>query len=148
MVSITVRTAGKPATWHLRTTVDTEPKTIRLRIDADPRLAAAVGGAARYLADAAGIENEAVAQLQSAVIAACREAFGNLSKDHPHLDVSLTRLSDRIEVSLSHEGVTASAEGGDSGAVPSGVDRIQYETQGNVAVTRLTKYINQGAPSR
>jgi hypothetical protein len=32
--------------------------------------------------------------------------------------------------------------------VPSGVDRIQYETQGNVAVTRLTKYINQGAPSR
>ena len=92
--------------------MDTEPKTIRLRIDADPRLAAAVGGAARYLADAAGIENEAVAQLQSAVIAACREAFGNLSKDHPHLDVSLTRLSDRIEVSLSHEGVTASAAGG------------------------------------
>ena len=126
--------------------MDTEPKTIRLRIDADPRLAAAVGGAARYLADAAGIENEAVAQLQSAVIAACREAFGQLSKDHPHLDVSLTRLSDRIEVSLSHEGVTASAE--DSGEVPSGVDRIQHETQGNVAVTRLTKYINQGAPSR
>src|SRR5271156_5320316 len=60
MVSTTARTAGRPATWHLRTTVDTEPKTIRLQIDADPRLAAAVGGAARYLADAAGIENEAV----------------------------------------------------------------------------------------
>ena len=86
--------------------MDTEPKTIRLQIDADPRLAAAVGGAARYLADAAGMENEAIAQLQSAVIAACREAFGHLSEDHPHLDVSLTRLSDRIEVSLSHEGAT------------------------------------------
>jgi hypothetical protein len=148
MVSTTARTAGKPATWHLRTAVDTEPKTIRLRIDADPRLAAAVGGAARYLADAAGIENEAVAQLQSAVIAACREAFGNLSKDHPHLDISLTRLSDRIEVSLSHEGTTSAAGDGNGGEVPSGVDRIQHETQGNVAVTRLTKYINQGAPSR
>jgi hypothetical protein len=128
--------------------VETEPKTIRLQIDADPRLAAAVGGAARYLADAAGIENEAVAQLQSAVIAACREAFGHLSKDHPNLDVSITRLSDRIEVSLSHEGATSPTVGGDSGEVPSGVDRIQHETQGNVAVTRLTKYINQGAPSR
>lgn len=128
--------------------MDTDPKTIRLQIDADPRLAAAVGGAARYLADAAGIENEAVAQLQSAVIAACREAFGHLSKGHPRLDVSLTRLSDRIEVSLSHEGATAPAAGGDRGEVPSGVDRIQHETQGNVAVTRLTKYINQGAPSR
>ncbi len=30
----------------------------------------------------------------------------------------------------------------------SGVDRIQHETQGNVAVTRLTKFISQGAPSR
>jgi hypothetical protein len=128
--------------------VDTEPKTIRLRMDADPRLAAAVGGAARYLADAAGIENEAVAQLQSAVIAACREVFANLSKDHPQLDVSLTRLSDRIEVSLSHEGAIPRAADWDGGEVPSGVDRIQHETQGSVAVTRLTKYINQGAPSR
>jgi hypothetical protein len=128
--------------------VETEAKSIRLQIDADPRLAAAVGGAARYLADAAGMENDAVAQLQAAVIAACREVFASLKEDHPSLDVTLTRLSDRIEVSLSHEGTSSQAAGLDGKEAPTGIDRIQHETQGNVVVTRLTKYINQGAPSR
>jgi hypothetical protein len=128
--------------------VETETKNILLRIDADPRLAAAVGGAARYLADAAGMENDAVAQLQAAVITACRELFSSLKEDHPSLDVTLTRLPDRIEVSLSHEGTSPRGAGLDGKEVPTGIDRIQHETQGNLTVTRLTKYINQGAPSR
>jgi hypothetical protein len=128
--------------------VGTEAKSIRLHIDADPRLAAAVGGAARYLADEAGMENDAVAQLQAAVIAACRELFSSLKEDHPSLNVTLTRLRDRIEVSLSHEGTSPQAAGWDGNEVPAGIDRIQHETQGNLVVTRLTKYINQGAPSR
>jgi hypothetical protein len=128
--------------------VETETKNILLRIDADPRLAAAVGGAARYLADAAGMENDAVAQLQAAVIAACRELFSSLKEDHPSLNVTLTRLPDRIEVSLSHESTSPRGAGLDGKEVPTGIDRIQHETQGNLTVTRLTKYINQGAPSR
>jgi hypothetical protein len=76
--------------------VETEAKTIRLQIDSDPRLAAAVGGAARYLADSAGMEGDAVVQLQKAVVAACEEAFEYLTEAHPHLVVTLTRLSDRI----------------------------------------------------
>ncbi len=142
----------------------TDPKSIRLQIHADARLAAAVGGATRCLADAAGLECEAISQLQSAVVAACQQAFEHLTEDHPHLDVTLTRLPDRIEVALSHQGEVAPAVGldsiagfaaatGDAGgrpAVLSGVDRVQYETQGGVAVTRLTKYVGQGegAPSR
>ena len=129
---------------------------------ADPRLAAAVGGAARCLADAAGMENEALSHLQSAIVAACQEAFEHLTAEHPHLDVTLTRLPDRIEVALSHQGETSPAVGldtiagfaaqvGDTSGGPAvlgGVDRVQYEAQGGVAVTRLTKYIGQGAPSR
>jgi ABC-type transporter Mla subunit MlaD len=142
--------------------VATDAKCIRLQIDADARLAAAVGGAARYLADAAGLENEAISQLQSTIVAACREAFDHLSGDHPRLDVTLTRLPDRIEVALSHEGEPSPAVGldtvagfaaqiGDATGQPpvlAGIDRVQYETQGGVAVTRFTKYINLGAPSR
>ena len=128
------------------------------------RLAAAVGGATRCLADAAGLENDAISQLQSAVVAACQEAFEHLTDDHPQLDVTLTRLPDRIEVTLSHQGETSPVVGLDtiagfaaslsdpSGrpAVLEGVDRVQYETQGGVTVTRLTKYVGQGegAPSR
>lgn len=140
----------------------TEPKSICLHIDADARFAAAAGGVARYIADCAGLEDNAISQLQEAVIAACQEVFEYLTDDHPRLDVTFTRHSDRIEVALSHEGETSPAVGLDTiagfvaqgGGVSGGsavlgrVDRVQYETQGGVAVTRLTKYIRQGAPSR
>ncbi len=56
----------------------------------------------RYLADAAGFEEDAAARLQSAVIAACAEAFEHLSAAHPQLEVTFTRFSDRMEVALSH----------------------------------------------
>lgn len=162
MASIIALTVGKPVTSRSLTIVGNESKTIRLHVDADIRLAAAVGGVARYLGDNAGLDDEAIAQLQRAVVAACQEAFESQTAKHPRLDVTLIRYSDRIEVSLSHEGEAAPAVGldtiagfvgpggGASGqtAVLGGVDLVQYETLGNVAVTRLTKYISQGAPSR
>ena len=128
-------------------------------MDADARLAAAAGGVARYLGDAAGLENDAIAHLQSAIVAACREAFEHLAGEHPQLEITFTRFSDRLEVALSHQGEASPAVGldtvagfatqvGGSGGNPgvfAGVDRIQYETHGAEAVTRLTKYIGQGA---
>jgi hypothetical protein len=162
MVSITAPTAGKPATLPSPTTVATELASIRLQVDADARLAAAVGGAARYFADAAGMANKAVMQWQEAIVAACQEAFENLTEEHPHLQVTLTSLPDRIEAAFSHEGETSPAMGLDTiagfgaqlgGGSPgqpglAGVDRVQYETQGGAAVTRFTKYFGQRAPSR
>jgi hypothetical protein len=140
--------------------VATEPQTFRLLLDADTRLAAAAGGVVRYLADIAGLENDAIARLQSAVIAACSEAFEHLTADHPRLEITFTRLSDRMEVALSHRGEGSPAVGldtiagfasriGGAGSDP-GVfavfDRVQYETHGGEAVTRLTKYLGQVAP--
>jgi hypothetical protein len=144
--------------------VAAEAKSIQMQIEADPRLAAAAGGAARYFADAAGLESEAIAHWQTAIVAACMEAFEHLTREHPRLDVTLTRLADRLEVALSREGDMAPAVGLDtlaglaphgsdvpgrrpgSSSVLGGVDRVQYETQGGVAVTRLTKYITPTAP--
>lgn len=137
-----------------------ESTTLHLQLDADVRLAAAVGGVARYLGDVAGLENEAVDQLQSAIVAACREAFDHLSRAHPRLEVSVTRFADRIEVVLSHPGEISPAVGLDAIAglaspregrcaaqgVFAGVDRVQYEMHGGEAVTRLTKYLGQVAP--
>jgi anti-sigma regulatory factor (Ser/Thr protein kinase) len=143
--------------------VDAEAKSIQMQIEADPRLAAAAGGAARYFADAAGLEAPAIADWQTAIVAACNEAFEHLTREHPRLDVTLTRLTDRIEVTLSREGDLAPAVGLDtlaglapqSGTAPGkghghslvmgGVDRVQYETHSGVAVTRLTKYITPAA---
>lgn len=129
-------------------------------MDADVRLAAAVGGVARFFADAAGLESEAVARLQSAVIEACLEEFEHLSSKYPHLEIDFARYVDRLEVSLSHEeanpgsGVRtitsfASKKIGSPGnsEALSGVDRVQHETHGREVVTRLTKYLRQVAPN-
>jgi len=140
--------------------VAAELKSLLLHIEADARLAAAAGGVVRYLADAAGFENDAIARLQSAVIAACSEAFEHLTADHPRLQVTFTRFSDRMEVALSHLGEDSPAasrdtiagfvaQGGGTGSIQvvlAGFDRVQYETHDGEAVTRLTKYIGQVTP--
>jgi hypothetical protein len=165
-VSTTVPIAGKPATFPWRIPVPTEVKSIYMQIEADVRLAAAAGGAARYFADAAGLEGPAISGWQSAIIAACKEAFEHLTREHPALNVTLTRLADRLEVALSLEGDTSPAIGLDTlagltaggsdipaqakskSSVLGGVDRVQYETRNGVAITRLTKYIAPTTPRR
>jgi hypothetical protein len=89
--------------------VGAEQKRIQMQIDADARLAAAAGGAARYLAGSAGLQDEASSQLQSATVAACQEAFKHLTPEHPRLEVTLTRFADRIEIALAQEGGTQPA---------------------------------------
>jgi hypothetical protein len=132
-------------------TVSAEAKGIELQIDADARLAAAAGGAARFFAEAAGLTSEEAADLQKSIVAACEEAFEHLSGEHPHLTVTLTRYRDRIEVAMAHEGSAEPAVGldriagfashvGGSGGL-GGVDRVQYEAHDGLAVTRLTKYL-------
>jgi hypothetical protein len=134
-----------------------EPQTFRLLLDADARLAAAAGGVVRYLADLAGFDNDVVARLQSAVIAACAQVFEQLTADHPRLEITFTRLSDRMEVTLAPRGAglpvlglktAAFVPGGGGTGSPqrafAGFDRTQYGTQNGEAVTRLTKYIGPG----
>jgi hypothetical protein len=159
-VSTIARIAGKPAKSPSPAAVAVELHSFRLLLDADARLAAAVGGAARYLADSAGMETDASLQLQSSVVAACREAFEDLTADAPQLHVTLTRFADRIEVELSHRGDDLPAVGLDAIAgfagraaggsalhgIFGGVDRVQYETHDGEAITRLTKYIRELTP--
>jgi hypothetical protein len=142
--------------------VATEPQTLHLQFDADARLAAAAGGAARFLADAAGLDTSAATQLQSSVVTACIESFDNFTNAKQHLDVTLTRYPDRIEVALCFPAETAPALGLDTIAgfakqsaagagtqhVFAGVDRVQYESHDGETVTRLTKFIGKLAPRR
>src|SRR5258708_24313403 len=99
--STTVQIAGKPATFPWRIPVDAESKFVRMQIEADPRLAAAAGGAARYFADAAGLEPPAGAGWQTAIVAAFKEAFAHLTRKPPRLNPRFTRLPDSSAVALS-----------------------------------------------
>lgn len=129
---------------------------VLLNFHPDARLAAAAGGVARYFADAAGLEEEPCRELQIAVVAACKESFHNLKDEDAPLVVVLERFADRIEIALTHEGKAAPAVGlhaiaGFSGSdtsgkqVFSGLDRMQFETEGGSTTTRLTKFWKQTA---
>ena len=120
-------------------------------MDADLRLAAAAGAAARFQAEAAGLTDEAMAELQKSVVAASKEAMEHLTGAHTHLKVTIARFPDRIEVALSHEGGAEPAMGLDriaglseevgGASALDGVDRVQFEAREGMAVTRLTKYL-------
>jgi hypothetical protein len=106
-----------------------------LQFSADPRLAAAAGAVARYFADAAGMDLDAVTKLQDATLAACRAASTGNSKNDALLSVEINRFADRIEVAVTH---AATGQQGVEG-LP-GVDRIDHETRNGTAITRLTKF--------
>jgi len=80
----------------------TELRTIALKVERDPRLAAGAGGIARYLADSAGMSGAAPAELQAATVAACLHAFESLTPEQPALHVRYALFADRIEIELEH----------------------------------------------
>jgi len=76
--------------------VATDPKRLKLQLDADPRFAAAAGGAVRYLAEASGMSEEVCREFQKATIAACLKAFQS-GPDVNHV-IEFLRAEGRIEV--------------------------------------------------
>ncbi len=137
----------------------TEPSRVEIRLDADGRLIAAVTGAVGYLATEAGLGDAPVSSLRSATASACREAFGQVKDESMPLSVAILRYADRIAVELAHRGSSGPAIGLEALAgfaeklgseeknpfLTGGVDRVEYESQGDSAMTRLTKYLKPPA---
>jgi len=111
---------------------------LRLTLDADERLAAAVGGAARYFADSAGLTEEVILQLQASVLAACKHCF-HLHVSAAPCEVNFHRLRDRLDVEVALPLEEALAEKGN--LAWAGIDEVHCETRQNSAVLRLTKFI-------
>jgi hypothetical protein len=122
--------------------VATETQKIVVRMDADARLVAAAGGVARYFADAAGLDNSAVSNLQSATIAVCNQDIETLEKTNRGLEVTVTRSPDRIEVALSSP-ATSGVDGAEEVAKTiAGIDQVESELRSGKKITRLTKFVN------
>jgi hypothetical protein len=76
--------------------VATEPKRIALHLDADPRFAAAAGGAVRCLGELSGMSEEDSREFQAEMIQACLAAFES-HNTNSHL-IEFTVFEDRLEV--------------------------------------------------
>jgi hypothetical protein len=143
MASIIVLIAAKPVTFRSPIPVKTELHSFLLRIDVDARLAAAAGGAARYLADSAGLSTDATSQLQNSVIAACQAEFQKLTQVDGCVEITLKRFVDRLEIALAHPGGSSTQ---DNPAISAGVDTIHHESRDGQSITRLTKFLSREIP--
>jgi len=112
-------------------------------MDPDERLVAAIGGVARYLADAAGLGNDTIVQFQASVVSACKQCFHRHSSDTP-CGIILRRSLDRLEVEVSLPGTDPPAN-----AKPSweGIDEVHCESREQAAVLRLTKFVPANPPA-
>jgi hypothetical protein len=116
-----------------------------MQLDADTRLCAAAGGAGRYFADAAGLANSAVSGLQSAIVAVCNRELQYIGDSAQRLDVTVTRTADRIEVVMRRRATQGTGKNSEEQGMIPGLDRVQHETQAEMAITRLTKYVGEQA---
>jgi hypothetical protein len=123
--------------------VSNAPHQISVRLDPDDRLVAAVGGAARYLADAAGLGTDVIVQFQHSVVKACQHCFQCHSSLTP-CGITLRRSLDRLEVEVALPGTEPPP-----GKKPSweGIDEVHCESREQAAILRLTKYVSPNPPA-
>ena len=67
-------------------------------MDSDPRLAAAVGGAVRFLAEVAGLPDEVSKDFQKSTLEACLKAF-DARPESAHV-IEFLVYGDRLEVTV------------------------------------------------
>jgi hypothetical protein len=136
----------------------TEFKRVEFHLDRDLRLAAAVRSAVHFQASQAGLDEATCDGLAKASEEVCRQTLAQLSEAEGGLDVTLDTLSDRIEISILHQGHVPPAVGLDAFAAPhasaggsSGlngtqllerVDRVTFHAQNGVARTTLVKFLH------
>ena len=119
------------------------PHQIQVRMDPDDRLVAAVGGAARYLADAAGLSNEMILRFQDSVVSACRHCF-HCHSSTTQCGITLRRSLDRLDVEVALPGTEPPP-----GDKPSwdGIDEVHCESREQSAILRLTKFVSPNPPA-
>lgn len=115
---------------------------ISVLLDPDDRLVAAIGGAARYLADAAGFTTDVILQFQASVVSACRHCFQCHAMNGP-CGITLRRSPDRLEVEVALPGDDAGPE---EKSTWKGIDEVHQEFHGHASVLRLTKFVPPPPP--
>lgn len=137
-----------------------ETKRAQLKLSGGPGLFPAAAAALEHFAEEADLDESASRSLVLACEQVCGDALRRAGPEEGALEVTIEQFPDRIEISIAHPGVEGPAVGLDaflggvagdpatSGAsLLSRVDRVRYETVGQVSRMILVKYL-PGAKTR
>ncbi len=131
-----------------------ESKRAHLKLSGGAGLFTAAAAALEHFAEEANLGEDAAGALVAACEQVCADALRRAGPEEGTLEVSIEQFPDRLEVGIAHPGVVGPAVGLDAflgtastpGDAPgisllSRVDRVRYETVGQVSRMILVKYL-------
>jgi hypothetical protein len=128
----------------------TDNGKIELTLSSDPRLLAGVSGAVNYVAEVAGMDESARANLVAAIEDACHVAFDKLPENDACIKMTLACPGGFVEVALTLEGNAAKSDRPEKiqRALTGRIDKINREVHGDSVRILLVKNISTQTAKR
>jgi hypothetical protein len=128
----------------------TDNGKIEMTLSSDPRLLAGVSGAVNHVAEVAGMDESARANLVAAIEDACNVAFNGLSENSASIKMSLGCTGGSVEVALTLEGSAAKSDRPEKiqRALNGRIDKINREVHGDSVRILLVKNISTQTAKR
>jgi hypothetical protein len=121
-----------------------------MTISSDPRLLAGVSGAVNHVAEVAGMDESARANLVAAIEDAFHVAFDQLVEDEASIKMTLGAGSGNMEVVLTLQGSAAKGDRPEKiqRALNGRIDKINREVRGDMVRILLAKNISTQTAKR
>jgi hypothetical protein len=128
----------------------TDNGKIEMTLSSDPRLLAGVSGAVNHVAEVAGMDESARANLVAAIEDACNVAFDRLAENEACVKMTLACFSGSVEVALTLEGNAAKSDRPEKiqRALNGRIDKINREVHGDSVRILLVKNISTQTAKR
>jgi hypothetical protein len=128
----------------------TDNGKIEMTLSSDPRLLAGVSGAVNHVAEVAGMDESARANLVAAIEDACNVAFDRLSENSASIKMSLGCTGGSVEVALTLDGSAAKSDRPEKiqRALNGRIDKINREVHGDSVRILLVKNISTQTAKR
>ena len=111
-----------------------------IKIDNDPRLAAALDAVLEQSGCRLGLNDATLAKLQAAVREACKTVWRSLNGTNEKLHVDCEEFPDRLELLFGCTGASTSEIEACIAQLKSKVDRVTFETRSGKPELKLVKY--------
>lgn len=128
----------------------TDNGKIEMTLSSDPRLLAGVSGAVNHVAEVAGMDESARANLVAAIEDAFNVAFHQLSENDACIKMSLGCTGGSVEVALTLDGSAAKSDRPEKiqRALNGRIDKINREVHGDSVRILLVKNISTQTAKR
>jgi hypothetical protein len=128
----------------------TDNPKIEMTLSSDPRLLAGMSGAVNHVAEVAGMDESARANLVAAIEDACHAAFDQLPENEASIKMILGSAGGHVEVGLLLQGSAAKGDRPEKvqRALNGRIDKITREVRGDTVRIVLIKNISTQTAKR